>query len=60
MNEGFALQPLIQEIERYLAAVETFRAEECEPTWQPEPERSGSPTIVRLAAFAKPASQPAR
>jgi hypothetical protein len=28
---------LIQEVERYLAAVEVFRAEECEPTWRREP-----------------------
>jgi hypothetical protein len=27
---------LIQEVERYLAAVEVFRAEECEPTWRRE------------------------
>ena len=27
---------LIQEVERYLAAVEAFRAEECEPTWRRE------------------------
>jgi hypothetical protein len=28
---------LIQEVERYLAAVEVFRAEECEPTWRHQP-----------------------
>jgi hypothetical protein len=27
---------LIDEIERYLAAVDVFRALGCEPTWQPE------------------------
>jgi hypothetical protein len=27
---------LIGEVERYLAAVEVFRAERCEPTWLPE------------------------
>jgi hypothetical protein len=30
-------QLLIQEVERYLAVVEAFRAEECEPTWRREP-----------------------
>ena len=28
---------LLGEIERYLAAVETFRREGCEPRWAPEP-----------------------
>ena len=28
---------LIQEVERYLAAVEAFRAEGCEPTWRHQP-----------------------
>ena len=27
---------LIQEVERYLAVVEAFRAAECEPTWRRE------------------------
>lgn len=27
---------LLAEVERYLAAVEVFRAERCEPTWLPE------------------------
>ena len=30
-------ETLIREIARYLAAVELFRAERCEPTWLPEP-----------------------
>lgn len=29
-------QELIDEIDRYLAAVEVFRAEGCEPTWRSE------------------------
>jgi hypothetical protein len=29
---------LIEEIERYLAAVAVFRAQDCEPTWRPETE----------------------
>jgi hypothetical protein len=28
---------LMEEIERYLAAVEVFRSCSCEPTWRPEP-----------------------
>ena len=28
---------LVAEVTRYLAAVETFRAEEREPSWLPEP-----------------------
>jgi hypothetical protein len=30
-------EALIDEITRYLAAVDVFRSEECEPTWLPEP-----------------------
>ena len=29
-------QKLLEEIDRYLAAVDLFRAESCEPTWRPE------------------------
>lgn len=29
-------QELIREISHYLAAVDVFRAERCEPTWLPE------------------------
>ena len=29
-------EDLIDEITRYLAAVDLFRAERCEPTWRPE------------------------
>jgi hypothetical protein len=28
---------LIREVVRYLAVVDVFRAERCEPTWRPEP-----------------------
>ena len=30
-------EALIGEIARYLAAIDVFRAEACEPTWRPEP-----------------------
>jgi hypothetical protein len=33
-------EALLDEIARYLAAVDVFRAEACEPTWLPEPARS--------------------
>lgn len=38
MNEEFAIdyEALIHEIERYLAVVDLYRAEHCEPNWQPE------------------------
>jgi hypothetical protein len=29
-------EALVEEIGRYLAAVDLFRALECEPTWRPE------------------------
>ena len=38
MNEQIHIDPneLILEITRYLAAVDLYRAEHCEPTWLPE------------------------
>jgi hypothetical protein len=46
-------QKLIEEIGRYLAAVDLFRAESCEPTWRPElhqdaPARSVAALSQRL------------
>jgi len=39
---------LLDEIARYLAAVDSFRAEACEPTWLREPAWSRvDPTPVR-------------
>jgi hypothetical protein len=32
-------EALIDEIARYLGAVDVFRAEACEPMWLPEPAR---------------------
>ena len=39
MNDAHvtAAEKLIDEINRYLAAVDAFRAANCEPTWRPEP-----------------------
>ena len=46
-------QKLLEEIDRYLAAVDLFRAENCEPTWRPElhqdaPARSVAARSQRL------------
>jgi hypothetical protein len=35
------IEKLLDEIRRYLEAVDVFRAEGCEPTWRPVRERSG-------------------
>jgi hypothetical protein len=39
MNEQTLIdrEALVCEIDRYLAAVDLYRAEHCEPTWQSEP-----------------------
>ena len=36
MNEASDPNVLIDEIVRYLAVVDAFRAADCEPTWRPE------------------------
>lgn len=46
---------LMREIAGYLAAVDAFRAESCEPTWHPEPA-SGGPVARGIEAHAKSAS----
>jgi hypothetical protein len=43
-------QALVREISRYLAAVDTFRAELCEPTWLPEPARGADAGAGRSQA----------
>lgn len=35
-------EALICEVMRYLAAVDAFRAERCEPIWRPEPAPSAA------------------
>jgi hypothetical protein len=35
------VQALLREVTRYLAAVDAFRAEGCEPSWQGEGEPAG-------------------
>lgn len=45
-------ESLADEIVRYLAVVDAFRAADCEPTWRPEPGA--------LAVAHRPASVPRR
>jgi hypothetical protein len=46
-----AAEELVSEIERYLGAVELFRALGHEPSWRPEPR---SEPIARVAAWLEP------
>ena len=48
-EQSHLIQELIREISRYLAAVDVFRAERCEPTWLPE-----------LAPYRAPEKHPLR
>jgi hypothetical protein len=50
-------EALICEISRYLAAVEVFRAERCEPKWLPEraPCRTPEECVAAAAFHASPA-----
>ena len=59
-TEGFVLgesiEGLVSEIRRYLDAVETFRAEGCEPRWaSTDAERESRPLGCRLAWLYKAA-----
>lgn len=48
MNEHSHLsEALIREIARYLAAVDLFRAERCEPTWLREAATQTAPQCMR-------------
>ena len=50
-------EALIREIARYLAAVDLFRAERCEPTWLPELALSGVPlatSVTDASGLARP------
>ena len=37
MTYRIDITALVEEIQRYLAAVDAFRAAGCEPTWRPDP-----------------------
>jgi hypothetical protein len=39
---------LVEEIDRYLAAVDLFRAENCEPNWRPERPSDAAPPLERF------------
>jgi hypothetical protein len=47
MLAGMKASTLIEEIQRYLAAVEAFRAEGLEPNWRPEPPASKQRSVHR-------------
>lgn len=51
-REDIEPRDLIVEVERYLAAVDLFRALQCQPTWRPEPAEQidPNPPIVARAA----------
>ena len=49
-------EALMVEIARYLAAVDTFRAANCEPVWRPELESSSDPIVHGLARHGQAAS----
>jgi len=45
------VEALIAEVERYLAAVDTFRAAGCEPHWRFEYPRPNSRSVTDLGAL---------
>jgi hypothetical protein len=53
-------EALIREIGRYLAVVEVFRSERCEPTWLPELAPSGNPSAWSVAVSHLPLGSDAR
>jgi hypothetical protein len=52
MNErpDIDFDALLEEIARYLAAVDAFRAASCEPTWLPEPTAAASAGTSRRSS----------
>jgi hypothetical protein len=59
VNEDYSFETLIQEIARYLEAVELFRTAGYEPAWRPEIQTGESSLARMLAAYNQPAPQPA-
>ena len=51
---GSDIEALIREAERYLAAVEVFRAEGCEPSWRLEPQLPPRPADGLGLVFLAP------
>lgn len=58
MNEQTPIvaDALIREVTRYLVAVDTFRAQDCEPTWRPELEPYRDPIVLLVTAYGQAAS----
>ena len=54
--ESTETEKLIEEIARYLETVEVFRAERCEPTWQPERWPARESLALRIAAYGTSAA----
>jgi hypothetical protein len=57
------VQVLLDEARRYLAAVDTFRAEGCRPSWRPECDEpaaavEGLPGIAAGARLTRPSPRP--
>lgn len=56
MNDAADPDALMDEVARYLAAVDVFRAADCEPTWRPELtiaiEADGKPCNSRIEKSA--------
>jgi hypothetical protein len=52
MDARFEQTSLIAEVERYLAVVELFRAEGCNPDWAAEPSPPADEVRARLEAAA--------
>jgi hypothetical protein len=54
-SDHIETEQLLAEIDRYLAAVELFRALDCEPRWRPEtaPTTAPTPAHVRPTVVAR-------
>jgi hypothetical protein len=48
-REEIESRALIEEIERYLAALAVFRAQDCEPTWRAERRPDDAPPTVAVS-----------
>jgi hypothetical protein len=56
---GIDIETLVEEIAHYLATVDAFRAEQCEPTWQPELWPTRETLEFRIAVYRKAAASAA-
>lgn len=53
---GIDIETLVEEIAHYLATVDAFRTEQCEPTWRPELWPTRETLEFRIAAYRKAAA----